>query len=117
MMDPETRRFLRQNLHLVRDADLRDEVQDLPDGDNFRRLTADTDAALARVNDQVATIRRALDGDAESLSASRALGWWVVAVLIVASVAVGMVVGHFAVKALANAAVTVVQAEQFQGEW
>lgn len=85
--------------------------------DNFRRLTADTDAALARVNDQVATIRRALDGDAESLSASRALGWWVVAVLIVASVAVGMVVGHFAVKALANAAVTVVQAEQFQGEW
>lgn len=87
MMDPETRRFLRQNLHLIHDADLRAEVQDLP------------------------------DGDAESRSASRALGWWVVALLIVASVAVGMVVGHFVIKVLANAAVTVVQAEQFQGEW
>lgn len=115
MMTPETRRFLRQNLHLVRDADLRAEVQDLPEGDNFRRLTADTDAALARVNDQVATIRRALEGDAESRSASRALGWWVVALLVMASVAVGMVVGHFAVKMLSNAAATVVQAQTLGG--
>jgi hypothetical protein len=103
MMPPETRRYLRQNLHLVHDADLRAEVQDLPEGDNFRRADAARVARLCADMGQV--------GDAESRSASRALGWWLVALLIVASVAVGMVVGHFAVKALANAAVTVVQAE------
>jgi hypothetical protein len=117
MMPPETRRYLRQNLHLVHDADLRAEVQDLPDGDvlmegeNFR-LIGDA-ARLAQLRADVGQIA----GDAEAKSASRALGWWLVALLIVASVAVGMVVGHFAVKALANAAVTVVQAEQFKGEW
>lgn len=83
---------------------------------DMKRL-AEEEAALGRVNDQVATIRRALDGDAEARSASRALGRWAVAVLIVVAVAVGMVIGHFAVKALANAAAAVEQAEQFNGEW
>jgi hypothetical protein len=90
MMDPETRRYLRQNLHLFRAADAA----------RVARLCADMG--------QIA-------GDAEAKSASRALGWWLVALLIVASVAVGMVVGHFAVKALANAAATVVQAEAMGG--
>jgi hypothetical protein len=84
MMPPETRRYLRQNLHLVHDADLRAEVQDLPDGDvlmegeNFR-LIGDA-ARLAQLRADVGQIA----GDAEAKSASRALGWWVVALLIVA---------------------------------
>jgi hypothetical protein len=76
---------------------------EIVEGDNFRAADA---ARVARLCCDMAQV-----GDAESRSASRALGWWMVALLIVASVAVGMVVGHFAVKALANAAVTVVQAE------
>jgi hypothetical protein len=84
---------------------------EIVEADNFR-LIGDA-ARVARLCCDMGQIA----GDAEARSASRALGWWVVALLIVASVAVGMVVGHFAVKALANAAVAVVQAEQFQGEW
>jgi hypothetical protein len=108
MMDPETRRYLRQNLHLVHDADLRAEVQDLPEGDNFRAADAARVARLCADMGQIA-------GDAEAKSASRALGWWVVAVLIVASVAVGMVVGHFVIGAIQKAAFDVVQAERMGG--
>jgi hypothetical protein len=109
MMPPETRRFLRQNLRLVHDADLRAEVQDLPEGDN---IAAPDNSDAARIAQTWCQMK---DEEEAARSASRALGWWVVAVLIVASVAVGMVVGHFAVKALANAAVTVVQAERMEG--
>jgi hypothetical protein len=77
MMDPETRRYLRQNLHLVHGADLRAEVQDLPEGDNFRAADAARVARLCADMGQIA-------GDAEAKSASRALGWWLVALLIVA---------------------------------
>lgn len=108
-MDPETRRFLRQNIHLVHDADLRAEVQDWPEADNLRRPNDASDAArIAQAWCDLAQSDEAREGR----RASR-----VVLILIVASVAAGVVIGHFAVKAIANAAATVVQAEQFQGEW
>jgi hypothetical protein len=116
MMDPKARELMRGNLHLVRDADLLEELAE----EHVAELRATAGDNFAPVDDAARVARMCADmgriaGDAESRSASRALGWWLVALLIVASVAVGMVVGHFAVKALANAAVTVVQAERMEG--
>jgi hypothetical protein len=113
MMDPETRRYLRQNLHLVHDADLRAEVQDLPEGDNFRAADAARVARLCCDMGQIA-------GDAEAKSASRALGWWVVAVfvaLLVAAFFLGFGMVKFGAYVGAKTEATVAMAEQFKGEW
>jgi hypothetical protein len=81
---------------------------EIVDGDNFRAA----DDGAARIAQTWCQMK---DEEEAARSASRALGWWLVALLIVASVAVGMVVGHFVIKVLANAAVTVVQAEAMGG--
>jgi hypothetical protein len=110
-IDPETRRYLRQNLHLVHDADLRAEVQDLPEGDNFQAADA---ARIARLCADMGQI-----GDAESRSASRALGWWVVAVfvaLLVAAFFIGFGMVKFGAYVGAKTEATVAMAAE-RGAW
>jgi hypothetical protein len=112
MMPPETRRYLRQNLHLVHDADLRAEVHDLPEGDNIRAADAARIARLCADMGQIA-------GDAESRSASRALGWWMVAVfaaLLVAAFFLGLGMVKFGAYVGAKTEATVAMAADC-GAW
>lgn len=98
-MHPDTRPYL----YLVGTPDLRDELTE----EHVNRLRA-------------SRIEQDWYDQAEEARAGRRASRVVVAVIFAAMIvacALGVVIGHFAVKALANAAATVVQAEQFNGEW
>jgi hypothetical protein len=86
---------------------------EIVDGDNFRRADAARVARLCADMGQIA-------GDAASKSASRALGWWVVAVfaaLLVAAFFLGFGMVKFGAYVGAKTEATVAMAEQFKGEW
>lgn len=89
---------------------------EIVEADNFRAV-GDGAARIARLCADMGQIA----GDAESKSASRALGWWLVALLIVALLVAAFFLGFGMVKfgAYVGAKVeaTVAQAQQSQGKW